>query len=325
MAPRRGTASTWWGKRWTAALEALGAAWRNRLPRGRTYAREGRVAGLTVERGRVTAYVVGSLPRPYEIVIGLRPLSDRQWRKVTERLADRAGYAARLLAGEMPDDIEEAFAACGVALFPERPEDLKLSCSCPDLAAPCKHVAAAHYALGEAFDYDPFLLFALRGRDRDALLAGLRAARAPGRGRAAGAAAAADATPEDASADGTDTEATPEIDPVTFGQWRADVTDLGFRIEPPAVRMAVLRSLGKPPGWRERTTLATALDPTYATASALALRIALGGDEEAATAEGADDGEDGIEVGGAGAARGGSRDDHDDPSGGTPRRRRVRR
>ena len=71
MARRKGMATTWWGKRWTGALESLGAMWRNRLPRGRTYAREGRVVGLTVESGRVTAYVVGGLPRPYQVVISL--------------------------------------------------------------------------------------------------------------------------------------------------------------------------------------------------------------------------------------------------------------
>ena len=275
MARRKGIATTWWGKRWTGALESLGAVWRNRLPRGRTYAREGRVVGLTVESGRVTAYVVGRLPRPYDVAINLRPLTERQWRRVIAKLAERAGYAARLLAGEMPDDIEDAFAACNVSLFAQRPEDLKLTCTCPDQASPCKHVAATHYALGEAFDYDPFLLFALRGQDRDQVLAGLREARAaavPARKHRAGG--------EERVKTPAEGEPPREIDPAKFACWRDEVAGVQFKIEPPAVRMAVLRSLGKPPGWREPTGLASVLDHVYDAAGALARRIALGEEGE---------------------------------------------
>lgn len=294
MARRRGVATTWWGKRWTGALEALGAVWRNRLPRGRTYAREGRVVGLTVESGRVTAYVVGSLPRPYEVVIGLRPLSERQWRKAIKKMVSRASYTARLLAGEMPDDIEDAFEASKVSLFPERPGELKLSCTCPDLATPCKHVAATHYALGEAFDYDPFLLFALRGHDRDEILAGLRAERAAAPGAMGTGAVATDAAaPGDPSATSTAaddrfgsstfddaSEDAPPFEPDAFASWRGEVGDLGFKIQPPPVRMALLRSLGKPPGWREAQSLSTVLEHAYEAASSLACRIALGDDED---------------------------------------------
>jgi uncharacterized Zn finger protein len=282
-------ATTWWGKRWTASIESLGAVWRNRLPRGRTYARDGRVVGLTVESGRVSAYVVGSLPRPYEVTIGLRPLTDRQWRKVTRKMAGRAAYAARLLAGEMPDDIEDAFEACKVSLFPSEPIDLKLSCNCPDLAVPCKHIAATHYALGEAFDNDPFLLFALRGRDRDGVLAALRAARIEvGRDDRAGdrpaavAGAAIDpdpasppAPPDAATGDGAATEGEP-VDADAFVHWRGGAPpELSFRIEPPSVRLALLRSLGKPPAWRDSDGLPEVLDDAYGAASSLARTIAL--------------------------------------------------
>jgi uncharacterized Zn finger protein len=88
-------------------------------------------------------------------------------------------HAAELLDGRMPEDVDEVLAGCGVSLFPTARE-LATRCSCPDVANPCKHVAAVHYVLAQTFDADPFLLPALRGRDRDALLAGLRAVRAGG-------------------------------------------------------------------------------------------------------------------------------------------------
>jgi uncharacterized Zn finger protein len=87
-------------------------------------------------------------------------------------------FTALLLAGEMPQDIEEAFQTAGVSLFPDRRDDLTTHCSCPDWSNPCKHVAATHYILGERFDEDPFLLFRLRGRSQEQILQGLRQRRA---------------------------------------------------------------------------------------------------------------------------------------------------
>ncbi len=133
---------------------------------------------LDEKKGGVAAKVQGSSRRPYKVTIGLDPLTDAQWDLVVETLADQAVFTAQLLAGEMPPDIEEAFAAAGVSLFPETARQLHTTCSCPDYANPCKHVAAVHYILGEQFDEDPFLLFRLRGRSQEALLADLRARRA---------------------------------------------------------------------------------------------------------------------------------------------------
>lgn len=93
-------------------------------------------------------------------------------------MASRAIFAARLLAGEMPPDIEEVFAAARVHLFPESEEDMVMDCSCPDWANPCKHIAAVYYVLGNEFDRDPFLVFALRGRTREEIVAELRRKRA---------------------------------------------------------------------------------------------------------------------------------------------------
>jgi uncharacterized Zn finger protein len=289
-----GQATTWWGKRWTVAIEALGHAWRNRLPRGRTYAREGRVVGLTVEPGCVGAYVVGSQPSPYRVEIKLRPLTDEEWARVVEPLIARASYAAGLLAGEMPGDIEDAFADAHVSLFPTDPRELELTCTCPDRALPCKHAAATHYMLGEAFDHDPFLLFALRGRDRDALLTELRQARVRAVAKRVGAESGPPArsrrTPDEerrevtgAAATGADrvpADERPAPDaPITlesFARARGDLGRLSFHIQPPAARMAVLQSLGKPPGWRQRESLADRLASTYEAVSRLAQAIAVG-------------------------------------------------
>ena len=167
---------TWWGQRWIGALESLGAAYANRLPRGRTYARKGTVHDLLVAPGGVTAQVAGSRPRPYKVAIRLPVFTASQWETVTAALAGQIRHAAALLDGRMPEDVDDVLATCGLSFFPHARE-LSTTCSCPDAANPCKHVAAVHYVLAQAFDADPFLLPTLRGRDRAALLAALRGAR----------------------------------------------------------------------------------------------------------------------------------------------------
>lgn len=166
----------WWAKRWLSMLESFG--WANRLQRGRSYARGGNVLDIDIQPGMVKAEVQGSRPRPYRVTIRVQPLSDKEWDRVISAMAGKAIFAARLLAGEMPEDIEEAFASSRVSLFPESSGDITTSCSCPDWANPCKHVAAVYYLLGERFDGDPFLLFRLRGRSREELMEALRQRRA---------------------------------------------------------------------------------------------------------------------------------------------------
>ncbi len=174
---RRGRiGESWWSERFIAALEALTDA--ARLGRGRSYARTGQVMDLDVAPGLVTARVQGSRRTPYRVRIAVRPLTEPQWRRVEEAMAGQAIFLAALLAGEMPRDIEDAFAAAGLSLFPTDARDLDSECSCPDWANPCKHIAATAYILGEAFDEDPFLMFTLRGRDRETLLEHLRERRA---------------------------------------------------------------------------------------------------------------------------------------------------
>ena len=169
---RRGAiGDTWWSQRFIGILEGFELG--GRLARGRNYARRGQVLELSVEPGAVRARVQGSRATPYAVAIRLRALPEKDWARVEAALASRAVFLAKLLAGEMPADIEEAFAACRLSLFPAADKDLKTSCTCPDWSNPCKHIAATYYLLAEAFDDDPFLILAWRGRRRDQLLARL--------------------------------------------------------------------------------------------------------------------------------------------------------
>lgn len=165
---------TWWSERFVSVLEHIGLG--SRLERGRNYARKGQVISLDVDAGLVSALVQGSRSRPYRVRIGIRAFGKAEWAKLEAGLAGSAWYAAMLLAGEMPDDIEDVFAALGLSLFPSAAEELSMDCSCPDYQVPCKHIAAVFYLLAEAFDEDPFTILAWRGRDREDLLAHLQAA-----------------------------------------------------------------------------------------------------------------------------------------------------
>ncbi|TME06344.1 MAG: hypothetical protein E6I80_14095 [Chloroflexi bacterium] len=167
---------TWWSKRWIKVLESFSMG--TRLTRGRSYARQGQVISIDIEPGLVKAKVQGSQPRPYNVKIRLEPLSDQDWDKVTDAMASQAIFAAKLLAGEMPNTIEEAFASVHVSLFPTALRELNTDCSCPDWANPCKHIAAVYYLLAERFDEDPFLIFKLRGRTKEQIIAVLRDKRA---------------------------------------------------------------------------------------------------------------------------------------------------
>lgn len=166
---------TWWSKRFVNVLEAITGG--GRIQRGRTYARAGQVSDLVLVPGLVTARVQGSRPEPYTVAIRVTPLTDTQWTAAEDALASQALFAAALLAGEMPHEIEGVFTGLGTPIFPAERKDLETSCTCPDVANPCKHVAAACYLLAERFDEDPFAILAWRGRDREALVAALRARR----------------------------------------------------------------------------------------------------------------------------------------------------
>jgi uncharacterized Zn finger protein len=235
---------TWWATRWINVLESFG--WSNRLPRGRRYARRGQVMDYEIDAGTITAKVQGSRPKPYDVRIGVKPLSAGGWEKVTEAMAERAVFAAKLLSGEMPHEIEEAFQGARVSLFPASAKELEMSCSCPDWAVPCKHLAAVYYIVGEAFDRDPFLMFHLRGRSREEILAALRQKRA--------AAAGAEEVVEGPSEGPEERRLmTPLMaDGGKFWGGEKGPEAVPVSIAPPRVSTPILRRLGALPFWDER-------------------------------------------------------------------------
>ncbi len=227
---------SWWAKRWIQVLESynIGA----RLQRGRSYARGGQVLEINISPGRVTARVQGSQRTPYRISITLPLLSDKEWNKVIDAMSQQAIFAAQLLAGEMPQDIEEAFKTAKVPLFPVKGNQLETACSCPDYSNPCKHIAAVYYLLGEQFDADPFLIFTLRGRTKEQILDALRARRAAA---ARGLAAKAEESPEAAVK-------IPILEEQLDKFWQAaDVNKLSVHVAEPEIALAVLRRLGPSP------------------------------------------------------------------------------
>jgi len=173
---RGAVARTWWSKRFLAVLEQIGVG--GRMARGRAYARQGQIVSLDVDTGGAVAKVQGSRPRPYAVRVGVSAFGKAEWAEVAQAMVADASLTAALLAGEMPHEIEDVFTRVGLSLFPASARDLALDCTCPDQAVPCKHLAAVCYVLAERFDADPFAMLALRGRDREALLADLRQRRA---------------------------------------------------------------------------------------------------------------------------------------------------
>lgn len=167
---------TWWGGHWVDALEEAGESWAERLPRGDEDVRRGRVGNLTVERGRIAANVRGESSRGNSVEIRIRPFDDDTWDAIGEELAQELRFTARLVAGELPRDVEQVVEATGVSLFPDA-DGMDATCDCDDAVVPCRHVAAVHFAFAGELDRDPFLLLRVRGRDRGSLLAALRAHR----------------------------------------------------------------------------------------------------------------------------------------------------
>jgi uncharacterized Zn finger protein len=246
---------SWWGRRWIEVLESfdIGA----RLQRGRSYARKGQVLSIDVRKGMVEAQVQGSRPEPYHVSIKVRPLMPSEWKRLAGQLSAQAIFAAKLLAGEMPREIEEAFSEAGLSLFPEKSTEISTGCSCPDWSNPCKHVAAVYYLLGEAFDKDPFLIFRMRGADRDEFTSML------GERRVAGT-ETAEAARE------------PELlkaEPKEFWSPRPLGKDLLGDVRLPKVPAALPRRLGSLQFWRGETPFLKALEPSYESASRKAERI----------------------------------------------------
>lgn len=163
----RAIATTPWGKAWCSNLEAY-ADFSNRLPRGRTYARNGSVVDLQLRDGRIQAHVSGS--SLYRTTITVRPVAKAQWKAICADCAGSIESLVDLLQGRLAEGVMRRICRQGDGLFPA-PKDLHFGCSCPDGASMCKHVAAVLYGIGNRLDQQPELLFTLRGVDPADLIA----------------------------------------------------------------------------------------------------------------------------------------------------------
>lgn len=263
--------NTWWGQRWIEALERSSRDVVARLGKGRAYARDGHVHGLKIGPGKVTATVTDDELDSYGVSLNLEAFNAAVWNQILQAMSQQALFAAQLLNGEMPRDVDRLFRSCGKSLFPANSHDIDADCSCDDWSSPCKHVAATHYVLGEALDRDPFLLFELRGRSKEQVLAGLNKLRAH-RGQEPD---AADAAAEKISA----TVHAMPLDTLGVQQFEAGlmpVPSLSFNFDAMPAAGALLRSLGKPASWSVHETPQDLLGPALAHARQLACELATG-------------------------------------------------
>jgi len=265
-------AESWWAKRWIEVLEGfdLGA----RLSRGRSYARGGQVLSIDISPGVAKAKVQGSRPTPYAVTIKLKPFSPADRTKLGEVLGSQAVHAAKLMAGEMPHDIEPLLRDAGVPMFPIAETDLETDCSCPDWSNPCKHVAAVHYLLGQEFDRDPFLIFRLRGLTREDLIA-LLAVKAAVPAKAAKKVKIAEPAK---SAEPVEAPASVPLDPDVDRFWRGRPlpSDLLGAVPASGGSSSVLRMLGPLPFWRGVRPLLEELEPVCASAGRQGLDVFVG-------------------------------------------------
>lgn len=267
--------TTWWGQRWIRSLEHFSRDYLSRLGRGRTYARTGRVHDLKISAGKVTARVTGSDPTPYEVSLTMDAFSAREWQVAIGTMAQEARFAADLLAGQMPQDIDTVFRKSKRSLFPRKSHDLETDCSCPDWANPCKHVAAMHYVLGEAFDRDPFLLFELRGRSREQVLAALSRLRS--------------GEPSEAPQEKRVEEVAISSFAVTaealenYEQSPAPLPGMHFSFDPPQSPAAILRSVVPPRAWSLEEAPAEFFATLYQRAAEAARQMALALPEDVAS------------------------------------------
>lgn len=224
--------SSAWAQQWSDLLDDGTGQVVRRLYQGRNLLRAGRVTGVQIGRGVVTASVQGFSATPLVVEITLPVLDDDQWGIVVDALASQVRHRARLLAGQVPDGLTAQLQAHGLSLMPRR-DELDVTCRCGDPVLPCMHAAGAWLAAGEEIDADPFLLLRVRGRGRERLLAESAAARGGG----------------------ADTAAPPgrPVTSLAGEDWIHTSVDLEELVqavpEAPRTVAGPLRLLGDPPGW----------------------------------------------------------------------------
>ncbi len=262
----------WWSQQWLDILNKY--RFKKRLERARNYARQGNVLSIEFKNKQVQAQVQGTQPDPYQVSLGLETFNDEEWHYVIDTLAQKAIFSAKLLAGEMPSNIEEVFAKNGLRLFPFSLEEVKSRCSCPDKANPCKHIGAIYYMLGDRFSEDPFVLFQLRGRTKAQVLAELRQLRTQGN---------AEITQSEVSKPERVSEATqPSIEMKEYWSYQEPLESSLVVITPPPGQETVLDVLGSIPlssSVLTRETVMQYLESIYKNVSQQAVVTALNREE----------------------------------------------
>jgi uncharacterized Zn finger protein len=255
QAEHAGPFRVWWSRRWTDVLEGFRMG--PRLGRGRHYAVSGQVSELTLTPGCVSAEVQGAVPEPYKCAIRFTMLEAAPKEAVVAALKARPMLIARLIAGELPHEVETLFVQAQGPLFPRRSGDIQSTCSCPDWANPCKHLAAVYCLLGETISRNPFLLLALRGIARADLLESPEetCVEVPAAPHGKRKAIARDLTPE-----------------AFYGHAHEPLTDFGA---PPGPDIAapLVQRLGPLPFWRGQERFTDTLEHLYARAASRGLIV----------------------------------------------------
>ncbi|MEA3407430.1 MAG: hypothetical protein U9R48_05035 [Chloroflexota bacterium] len=264
---REESLSSWWAKHWLRTL----AQWLDaqRLAQGKKYLERDYPSRLEVSPGSVVAQIKGPALDPVQIHIEIDTFDDQEWEQALDAMFQQAGYAAQLLNGEMPPDIEVVFRSIGLALFPGTRRDLHAHCSCGSPIVPCEHVAGVYHLLAQRLGKDPFLLFRMRGRTREQILAGFRARRASrsqyerdrqGYEGQGGADVANVSLPSDSH---------------TFWRIGPQIENVEIDVGPPDIHMEVLKLLGAP-AFANEETVQKSLVEIYQRVSHKALEIAYG-------------------------------------------------
>lgn len=267
-----------WSRRWRTWLRSLGLAGGERST--------SRVKRLEVLHGRVIAEVQERSGQQCDVEIRFAPWSDEEWQRVIDALSSQALFAAQLLAGDLPPDLDRTVAAAGVQLLPTRIEEIEHECSCQiDPRRICEHITAVYAALGEMLPEDPWLLFRLRGRDQQGLLRSLRTQRS----RSESSQPSYSSTKGESRRNGESgfyrataaiEEEIPSLEEQISGFWGSAKAQQDFRphIVSPPVELALLRRLGPPPVGADATSTYEALTILYRRISHAALDLAYAAD-----------------------------------------------
>lgn len=249
---------SWWAKRWNDTIEEYDIG--ERISRAKTYARKGQVKSINIQNGMITAQVYGSWK--YDVVIKIKTIDRGIWEAVARDMFSLPGAVAKMLSGQMPEEIEGVFARRKTRLFPSKKE-LDTDCTCMDWSNPCKHIAAVYFLLGEEFDRDPFLIFKLRGMERDEFL------------NIMGITPTKLVTQRVKPAKARLKERPLPVEPDKF--W-GDIVESEYlaNAKVPAVNATLVKQLGSFPFWRSEENFISTMEAIYQNASELGVKVFLG-------------------------------------------------